>query len=450
MKRPNTQLSQYLAEAGWSCAELARHVNELGREQGTTLSYDRTTVAHWLRGSRPRPPVPLLVAQALSRRIGRLIHAADTGLLPDEGHETVPDGPVPTVVEPVELLLELCRTETDPARRAGLARAPYHLLDPSPLRWPRGVAPDGLRIREPSALRSANQSDAEMLERVWSMFSDLVERYGAGRLTPVLTAYLEENAVRCLTETVPPELACRLRSETAHLTALVAEMHLDMRRQGVAQLYHHITLSLARSADDRTAYAVVLCRMARQALELRHLEHGLRFAEGAVEAAGTGVPLPVRALVLSERAVARAANGDRTGVAADMRGAQSCVLGSDQGHRLVPNPSALLHQQRSRMHEALGHRSCAISSLQSCLRVRDDKGSRSYVLLQAELARLCLRIGHVEQACSYAEAVVDRCDQFASVSVQHSLSRLRKQLRGLSRHSSALAVSRRIDAASLV
>ncbi len=54
----NAWLGDLLAEAGWSGAELARAVNALGTLHGLALRYDRTAVAHWLSGTRPRRPVP--------------------------------------------------------------------------------------------------------------------------------------------------------------------------------------------------------------------------------------------------------------------------------------------------------------------------------------------------------------------------------------------------------
>ncbi|ARF72642.1 hypothetical protein B7C62_10410 [Kitasatospora albolonga] len=92
-RTPNQALRFLLSEAGWSGARLAREVNALGAEQGTPLSYDRTSVAHWLAGSRPRRPVPALVAEALSRRLGRAVRVADTGLEGAEGVLRGPAGP---------------------------------------------------------------------------------------------------------------------------------------------------------------------------------------------------------------------------------------------------------------------------------------------------------------------------------------------------------------------
>lgn len=51
----NGLLAALIAEADWTAGELARAVNGLGMAQGLCLRYDRTSVAHWLTGSRPRP-----------------------------------------------------------------------------------------------------------------------------------------------------------------------------------------------------------------------------------------------------------------------------------------------------------------------------------------------------------------------------------------------------------
>ncbi|MFD0890311.1 hypothetical protein ACFQ08_37705, partial [Streptosporangium algeriense] len=79
-RRPNRRLRALLAEAGWSGQQLADAVNAAGLEAGVSARYDRTAVAHWLTGTRPRPPVPDLIAEALTRRLNRRITPADAGL----------------------------------------------------------------------------------------------------------------------------------------------------------------------------------------------------------------------------------------------------------------------------------------------------------------------------------------------------------------------------------
>src|SRR5919198_5845824 len=79
-REPNQRLRALLAEAGWTGQGLARAVNAVGAESGQRLRYTRASVAHWLAGVRPRPPVPELIAEAFSRRLGRPITVRAVGL----------------------------------------------------------------------------------------------------------------------------------------------------------------------------------------------------------------------------------------------------------------------------------------------------------------------------------------------------------------------------------
>ncbi|WP_019354519.1 hypothetical protein [Streptomyces sp. AA1529] len=84
-RAPNRALRALLEESEWTQAAFARALARLGAEVGIHLRYDRTSVAHWLRGSRPDPRVQHLMAEALSRRLGRRITVADLGMLGARG-----------------------------------------------------------------------------------------------------------------------------------------------------------------------------------------------------------------------------------------------------------------------------------------------------------------------------------------------------------------------------
>ncbi|MYR57173.1 hypothetical protein GTY54_13335, partial [Streptomyces sp. SID625] len=117
----NAALRGLLSEAGMSAAELARSVNRLAAGEGLALHYDRTTVAHWLSGSRPRDPVPQLVAEVLTRGIGRLVSVAETGLAGARS-QAASDGSDEDRADPLPRLVALARTDADPVRRVLLAR----------------------------------------------------------------------------------------------------------------------------------------------------------------------------------------------------------------------------------------------------------------------------------------------------------------------------------------
>ncbi|MGI5348925.1 hypothetical protein ACQEU8_12130 [Streptomyces sp. CA-250714] len=87
-RTPNRALRALLEESEWTQAAFARALGRLGAEVGIHLRYDRTSVAHWLRGSRPDPRVQHLMAEALSRRLGRRITVTDLGMHGARGGRT--------------------------------------------------------------------------------------------------------------------------------------------------------------------------------------------------------------------------------------------------------------------------------------------------------------------------------------------------------------------------
>lgn len=77
---PNPALRELLTETEWTQDAFARAIRLLGAEAGVRLSYNRTSVAHWLRGSRPSPHVQRFMAEALSRRLGRPVTVRQLGM----------------------------------------------------------------------------------------------------------------------------------------------------------------------------------------------------------------------------------------------------------------------------------------------------------------------------------------------------------------------------------
>ncbi|MCH6162482.1 hypothetical protein [Streptomyces marispadix] len=77
---PNDALRSLLEETRWTQESFARAIAKVGAEAGVPLGYDRTSVARWLRGSRPSPRVQSFIAEALSRRLGRPVYVTQLGM----------------------------------------------------------------------------------------------------------------------------------------------------------------------------------------------------------------------------------------------------------------------------------------------------------------------------------------------------------------------------------
>ncbi|MCL7379769.1 hypothetical protein [Streptomyces sp. 35G-GA-8] len=84
---------------------------------------NRSTATRWLTGAHPRPPASAYIVEALSRRLGRPLAAADAGLTRTPAR--IPDwsGEAP----PVHHLAKLTHSQLDPSRGRFLGADVYSL-----------------------------------------------------------------------------------------------------------------------------------------------------------------------------------------------------------------------------------------------------------------------------------------------------------------------------------
>ncbi|MFF7445919.1 MULTISPECIES: hypothetical protein [unclassified Streptomyces] len=392
-RTPNQPLRRLLAEAGWSGAQLARQVNALGAERGTPLHYDRTTVAHWLAGSRPRPPVPALVAEALSRRLGRPVLLQDTGLLDTRqpGHGA---GTPPGEGSAVERLDRILR-DTD---RRSLALVGAYSL--AALAIPTGAPPAGdgrpAAFATPVPVGAAHVSAARELLIVFSR-SDIV--FGAGSVREPLRQYLSTTLLPWLRSDTKPAIRRDLFTVAAQLTYLCAFAHFDMNRHAAAQRLYLTSLELAREAGDTVGQAVALRGLSVQAHELGHLTEADHLAEHAVQIGAHHAPPHQQAFFLGQLAVTQAGRGDRRHTR-HLLAAERCLEKSADGASAVGAFHAgSLALQRAAVAKSQGDHRTAARALSLSLRHRPADERRSRALGLAELAETQLMSGHLEQAC---------------------------------------------------
>jgi hypothetical protein len=129
VSEPNDALASLIREAdsraGCSWAGLARRVNDLGAQQGLALRYDYTAVHRWVkRGETPRVPVPGLVAQALSEKLGRPVNAAEFGMSDDVSLASRALTYSPNTSTTVDTIIELGKADV---KRRNVIKAPFVL-----------------------------------------------------------------------------------------------------------------------------------------------------------------------------------------------------------------------------------------------------------------------------------------------------------------------------------
>ncbi|MYX97414.1 hypothetical protein GT045_21995 [Streptomyces sp. SID486] len=390
----NAALRGLLSEAGMSAAELARNVNRLAAGEGLTLRYDRTTVAHWLSGSRPRDPVPQLVAEVLTRGIGRLVSVAETGLAgarsPASG-----DGPDENRADPLLRLVTLARADVDPVRRARLARLVFrqHGVPGTDIR-------DMLETPGPGSLRAGiGGPDVQRVRFVTSQFAVGWPRYGGGHARAALASYLGDDIGRLLVQPAPSAERRALLSAAAQLVHILGDMSADAGHQGLAQRYYLIALDVAAGAGDSRTRAITLRAMSVQAVRLSALRYAADLADAAVTSA-TGQSGDLQAFVLAQRAYVRAVAGERRSAYRDLDDAES-HLGSSavRDDPFLRYPRAGFAYRKGHALHVLGDTEPALDALRYAAGRRPLHEHRTRALSQARLTLVLLERGRVEEAC---------------------------------------------------
>lgn len=409
---PNHRLRALLKEADWTQESLARAVNTLGTEIGAVLRYDRTAVAHWLSGTQPRPPVPQLTAEALSRRIGRSVSPAVAGF----------SGPCPEPpqADPVHGFTALCRADTDAGRRTALHQRPYRVADaavPAPPEAPEPPLPLGSRTAATTALHDAV-----------AFFAASLDTHGGRHARSALVSYLADDVAPLLTAGQPPRVRRELLVAASRLAFLLARMYEDGRLHGIAQRYYTAAHRLAAESGDRPAWGMVLRAMSAQAQRLGHLPAALQLAWAAERGARRAAPAQ-QAYVQAQLAVTLGLCGERRGTLAALthaeRAAERATSGTAPFERYPP---AALHFQASAALEALGDLTGALAALRRAAHERSTADRRGQALTQARFGQILLRAGHLEEACAAWEHFLARQERLRSGEAERAVGDMRREL----------------------
>ncbi|MEV8531796.1 hypothetical protein [Streptomyces sp. NPDC051211] len=427
MREPNGQLRTLLTEARWSGQDFARAVNGVAAETGLSLRYDRTSVSHWLAGTRPPAHIAALAAEALTRRTGRRISAADTGLArarpraePEPARS--PASPIPPApATPLSTLTTL-------SSLASLGEVPVYS---STWRPPGGEGPPPGEAAGPESGERIGVRHIQAAEAVLPVFRSTDLMCGSGLARPALTRYLATTVAPWLRAAAPPSVRHRLLGCTARLAYTAGFLCFDSNQHGVAQAYYRAALRLGQEAGDPGCSAPALRAMSVQAHYLGHRRQAVELAEAAARDAGR-LPALQAAFVTGQLAVAEAACGDRraalthlgtAGRLLERAAGQTAPIGDY--HR-----AALAHQQAEAL-AALGDLKGAVAALASSLRHRPAGERRARAVTTARLAELHLDRGHLERACATAHELWDLAPQLDSARVTAAVRRLRARLRVL-------------------
>lgn len=415
-----------LIEARWTGDALARRVNALATEIGLATSLDRRSVSHWLAGRRPRSPLPELIAEAFTRRLGRPVPVQATGLLPDTEPLVAepPDDPLDTL----EFLCGLAESGRE-SESGGV----YRLADLAALRaWPGDDLyrppfrePDGARL-EPEHVVAAHQ-----MAQVF-MGADSV--FGGGYARAALARYLAYDIAPRLRAPARRETRRKMLSVATELAYMCGFMCFDDEQNAIAQSYYTVALKLSIENEDPVGYAVTLRAMSVQARSLGHIREALSLAEASVASvAGSEVPNLQHASLYGPLAVAAAAHGDRDAALAALTRAEklaadAVAAGADE--LAIGRYRAASHAyQEAAVRSLLGDRPGAIRVLSESVRHRAADERRSRAITLASLAELHLDQGHLDESIAACHAFIDDYPPLRSSRARSALRHLTARLR---------------------
>ncbi|MFI7203876.1 hypothetical protein [Micromonospora aurantiaca (nom. illeg.)] len=328
----NHHLQAVLTEAGYAQARaaFARQVNLRGQAHGLALRYDAASVYWWLRGRRPDDPVPQVIAEVLTRRLGRPVGVDELGFT--TGGQLAGLGlTFATDLEDTRTTVaDLWRQQV--ARHDVLSTVPFVAAATADAGWRWHFDP-----RDPDAShrggRRVTLSDVDALRACQQQFLDLDRRHGGGRFRAFLAEWLHREVEPMLHGSYTDKVGRQLFAAVAELTGQVAFMSYDIGDHGWAQRHFIQSLRLAKAADHAGFGAHILANMSTQAVYLQQPGEAVRLARAAVDGGRGRAHTSVMARLHTAEACAHAIADDARSCTAALRLAEDATgktSGTDQ------------------------------------------------------------------------------------------------------------------------
>lgn len=265
-----TTLSYWFRCSELSKTALAKAVTTLAIQQGyRQIRPDASRVRRWIEdGERPRNPVPLLLAQVLSERVGYPLTAEDLGLGDPTPDDTRYCGP--------HEVLDRIRTATS----ASLTQGPHSTAAKSNNPPPDlDIEPDIARLLSalenwaytssrplpalPGSYSSLGARDVARLATFTATFRELDNRYGGASMLYPATAHLADTARLLREGTYYETVGRQLHAELADLAGVVGWASHDAGNHPAAVRYLTLAVHSAREGHDRSLTAHLLQCLAR-------------------------------------------------------------------------------------------------------------------------------------------------------------------------------------------
>ncbi|MFI5696458.1 hypothetical protein ACIA58_31675 [Kribbella sp. NPDC051586] len=413
--RRNAKLAAVIAETGWSHAQLAQAVSRVAVEAGNErlVSVGRSHVSHWVAGSTPSGDAPAVLAETLSRRLGRVVTVDEIGLSGPVSHGA-PDWSADTLTT----LADLGRGNVDIERRSVLRAAGYSvaaLAVPSQTWWEAMARRGAQRSARTGPVIGAG--DLEAIREMADVFTRIDQRRGGGHARTAVAQYLSSDVSSALRAShSSPAVRRDLFSVAGELAYLCGWMAFDDAEHATAQKYFTVAVQLAAEADDPPLAGHVLRAMAHQAVDLGHPRQAVQLAKASLDGRRSALASArERALLEVVHARALAANGDGTAAAQALLRAEDNLAGATEGDDepgrvFFFGEASLAHETACTLRD-LGDLTAATSQFRHSVRTRKAATfTRTHAVTLGYLGAVQARQGAVDEACSTWSTALDVMD----------------------------------------
>ncbi|MFD4763245.1 Tat pathway signal protein [Streptomyces sp. NPDC058439] len=394
-----------IQELGLPQARLVARFRAVAAENGVheLAATNQSSIARWIAGTRPSGRAPSILAETLSRGLGRTVTLADIGLAADEGAEPKPPQ---WSVDTLTTLVNLGGTDMDMDRRRVLVSSAYSVAGlalPSESWWEE--AAERARARKAATTHTVSAQDVDSVREMAVFFSRRdQQRGGRGVGRTALVAYLRTEIADYLNSRFPSEEVRRaMTSAAGELAYLAGWTAFDAGEHPVALHWFTVATQLAEEAREAPLAGHVLRAMAHQAVDLKQPGQAVRLATDSIAGKRySNASWRERALIGVVHARTLAADNRRKeAVAALARAERDLSKAGDKdepGRVWFFGEASLAHETAAALRD-LGDLKGAEKQFRHSVRTRRAQFARTHSVTLGYLGAVQVQQGQLEAAC---------------------------------------------------
>jgi hypothetical protein len=431
----NTKLEAVIQELGLPQARLTARFRAVAAENGAHEldSTNQSSIARWVAGARPSGRAPSILAETLSRGLGRIVTLADIGLAPEGG--TAAPSPEWSV-DTLTTLVNLGGTDMDIDRRRILVGSAYSVAGlalPSDVWWEE--AAERARAREALSTHTVTPQDVDSVREMTVFFSRRdQQRGGRGVGRTALVAYLRTEVAAYLAGRFPSEEVRRaMTSAAGELAYLAGWTAFDAGEHPVALHWFTVATQLAEEARDAPLAGHVLRAMAHQAVDLKQPAQAVRLSTDSLAGKRyTNASWREKALIGVVHARGLAADNRRKEALATLLQAENALSraeeGDDEPSRVwFFGQASLAHETAAALRD-LGDLKGAEKQFRHSVRTRRSQFQRTHSVTLGYLGAVQVQQGQLEAACETWGQALDAMTGVQSGRARETVVQMRRAL----------------------